>query len=150
MLLFRCRFRMVGKEQIHPGQMGIVITLAQQGGCNQRALAKALRCSAATIAVSVKRLEKSGYVKKAADPDDLRSTRILLTERGEELAERSLRCAEQVATMQLQGFAPEELAQLLSFQHRIRKNMEDYLKKNSEERDDLSEKATGEKGECIS
>ena len=58
---------------------------------SQRALAEAFEISPAAVAVALKKLEGDGYVTRSADPADSRSNRILLTERGEELARRTQR-----------------------------------------------------------
>ena len=128
-LLLRCRFHMTGEpDKLHPGQMRILIILAEEGCCNQRKLMRELCCSAASVATSVKRLEKSGYVKKEADPDDLRSTRIDLTETGRDLALESIRCMKKLEAIQLAGFSEEELQQMVEFQSRMMENMERFLK----------------------
>ena len=127
-LMVRCRFRLNGKpDELHPGQMGILITLAKNGCCNQRTLVRQMNCSTASVNTSIKRLEKSGYVKKETDPEDLRSTRIALTEAGKALAEQSISCMKEIGEIQLDGFSQEEIEQLITFQNRIMANMERFL-----------------------
>lgn len=127
-LLVRCRFHMTGEpDKLHPGQMRILIILAEEGCCNQRTLMRELCCSAASVATSVKRLEKSGYVKKETDPDDQRSTRIALTEAGRELALESIQCMKKLETIQLAGFSQEELHQMVNYQDRMMENLKRFL-----------------------
>ena len=125
--LFRCRGTL---EELHPAQMGLLMTLSEEGCCNQRALVRKMHCSAASVATSIKRLEKSGYVKKESDPEDLRSTRIVLTELGKNLALESMRKIDEFGDVQLAGFSQEEIRQLVEFQNRIIHNMKDFLKES--------------------
>lgn len=82
----QCMNRLMSDRGVYPGQPPLLFTLGRMGACNQADLAKALHISPATIAVSLKRMEKSGFVKRVPDPGDLRSNRIELTERGRRAA----------------------------------------------------------------
>ena len=127
-LTMKCLFRRrESLEELHPAQMGLLMTLFEEGCCNQRTLVKKLHCSAASVATSIKRLEKSGYVKKEDDPEDQRSTRIALTDLGKNLALESIHQIDEFGDVQLKGFSEEELRQLVDFQNRIIYNMKEFL-----------------------
>jgi len=122
---------MTGKpDKLHPAQMNILVQLMEEGRCNQRKLVRGMGCSAASVAMSVKRLEKSGYVEKTADPDDLRSTSIALTREGRELALESMEIMKRLEDIQLEGFSQEELEQMVRFQERMIENMKRFLEKD--------------------
>ena len=110
--------------------MGLLMTLFEEGCCNQRTLVRKMHCSAASVNTSIKRLEKSGYVKKENDPEDQRSTRIALTDLGKNLALESIRQIKEFGDVQLKGFSEEEIRQLVDFQNRIIQNMKDFLKES--------------------
>ena len=79
----QCMMRLLADYGIHFGQPPLLVTLKKQGGSgNQSDLAKALNVSPAAIAVSLKRMEKAGMVRRITDPEDLRSNRVELTESG--------------------------------------------------------------------
>ena len=74
---FSCRF----------GQFPLLGYVEQHDGCTQQEAAEAMSVSAPAVAVSVKRLQKAGFLKKEADPDNLRKSRLSLTEAGRETAQ---------------------------------------------------------------
>ena len=128
-LLLRCRFHITGKpDKLHPSQMKILIQMLEEGQCNQRKLVGLMGCSAASVAMSIKRLEKSGYVRKETNPEDLRSTRIALTPVGRQLALESMECMKRLEEIQLSGFSEEEVSQMVAFQERMIENMKRFLR----------------------
>lgn len=128
-LILRCHFHVMSKrDKLHPGQMEILIQMLEEGQCNQRKLVREMGCSAASVAMSIKRLEKSGYVRKEINPEDLRSTRIALTPVGRRLALESVECMKRMEDIQLSGFSEEEVSQMVAFQERMIENMKRFLK----------------------
>lgn len=77
--------------------------------------------SPATIAVSLKPWEKSGFVKRVPDPGDLRSNRIELTERGRRAAASADHAIRRVNQQMYRDFTPEEFSQIVHFYQRMRK-----------------------------
>jgi len=66
------------------GQPYILFMLRDhQEGMNwdQKQFAEALGVSPATVAISIKRMERAGLVTRVPDPEDLRRNRIAITER---------------------------------------------------------------------
>jgi DNA-binding MarR family transcriptional regulator len=53
--------------------------LAQRDGVSQRDIAETLMLSAPTVTRMLQRMERSGLVERAADPDDARQTVVRLT-----------------------------------------------------------------------
>ena len=70
---------------IHPSQHHFLMYLSRHGACSQNSIAEAMEVSASTVAVSLKKLEKGGYIEKQSSPEDCRSNRIVLTQKGEEV-----------------------------------------------------------------
>lgn len=73
---YSCRF----------GQFPLLGYVEQHDGCTQQEAAEAMSVSAPAVAVSVKRLQKAGFLKKEADPENLRKSRLSLTDAGRETA----------------------------------------------------------------
>ena len=119
----QCMNRLMSDRGVYPGQPPLLFTLGRMGACNQADLAKALHISPATIAVSLKRMEKSGFVKRVPDPGDLRSNRIELTERGRRAAARADHAIRRVNQQMYRDFTPEEFSQIVHFYQRMQQNL---------------------------
>lgn len=70
---------------LHPGQVAVMKELEKREGRSQRELADLLHIKPPTVAVSIKRMEKSGFVERKQDEKDQRITRIYLTEYGKQV-----------------------------------------------------------------
>ena len=83
----------------------------------------------ASIAVSLKRMEKAGLIMRVPDPDDLRSNRIELTEAGKASADYAEQGLREVSGQSYCGFSEEEFSLLMDFYRRMRQNLTDYKEK---------------------
>lgn len=89
----------------------------------QRELADAMLVSPAAIAMSLKSLERLGYVQKRTDAADQRRKRIAVTCRGEEAVVKCWAALENTDTRMMEGFSPAERAQLERFLQRMLQNL---------------------------
>lgn len=78
------RRRQLHKIGLWRGQMPILEYVSLHEGCTQASLAASLGLSAATVAVSTKRLSRAGLLEKAADEENLRCNKLYLTPAGRE------------------------------------------------------------------
>lgn len=90
---------------------------------SQRDVARTMRISPATVAVSLKTLERDGYVKRSADERDQRRNRVELTDKGRQAVEKCGESLRAVDERMLSGFTPEEKAQLTGFFTRMIDNL---------------------------
>lgn len=80
--LMRRKFNEAAAEQgLFSGQQDIIIFLVENEGITLSKLAEKLEVSAATASVSVKRMEKAGFIVKKQDKNDARITRLYPTEK---------------------------------------------------------------------
>ncbi len=91
--------------------------------CSQREVAKAMRLSPATVAVSLKPLERDGYVCRQVDEKDARRNLVRLTDKGRQAVEDCGRAFREVDEEMLSGFSPRERAQLSGFLLRMLENL---------------------------
>ena len=132
----QCMSRLLCNQNIHFGQPPLLFTLQKQGGtCNQNDLAKELKVSPAAIAVSLKRMEKAGLVHRIQDPNDLRSNRVELTERGLDAAEQARLNMRKTMEMAFLGFSDEDYKRFVS----LCQQMSDNLKNFKNQLDELEE-----------
>ena len=72
----------LNKQGLFFGQHHILEYIKKHPGCNQCDLSTYLKVTPASIAVSTKRLEKSGFIKKEVDEENLRQKCLFLTDKG--------------------------------------------------------------------
>lgn len=104
-------------------QSPIIEYVRENPTCTQVEIAKALAVSPASIALSTKRMQKAGLLKKEADENDLRLNRLSATQKGLETCERCKGVAHSLNYQMFQGFSEEELEQLEIYLDRIIHNL---------------------------
>lgn len=88
--LHHCRMQvLLDSIGIYPGQPPFLFLLGKQEGLSQKELAKILQITPATLAVTVKRMEKAGLVTRKQDEKDQRVFRVYLTEEGKEKVQKA-------------------------------------------------------------
>jgi len=90
---------------------------------SQREIAKQMRLSPATVAASLKSLERQGYVARTADARDARRNQVSLTGRGREAVELCCAAFRAVDAQMLLGFTDKEQRQLDGFFKRMLENL---------------------------
>lgn len=108
---------------IYRGQPEILGFLIDNGECSQKQLAESVGVSAASIATSLKRMCRAGFVERTEDEADRRINRIRITEKGIEafLAGRA-ECSK-VDTRMFEGFSREEIDIFSEYLLRITENL---------------------------
>lgn len=89
----------------------------------QRELSDALHVSPATVAMSLKSLERGGYVEKLPVENDQRRKAVRLTPKGESAIHRCYQVFQHVDQTMFEGFSPEEMEQVCAFHMRMLKNL---------------------------
>ncbi len=122
--LLRCQFReALHKEGLFVGQHELLVKLYHHPGHTASQLAKELDLAPATVSVSLKRLEKAGFIQKVPDETDNRITCLYLTEKGGQ-SHDSVRTAILNAEATLvQGMTEEEIDQFRSYLKRAVTNL---------------------------
>lgn len=103
----------------------MVLLEAERRGaaCSQRELARRMRLAPATVAVSLKSLERQGYVERAADDRDARRNRVSLTEKGRLAVVTCGEVFHSVDEKMLSDFTGQERKQLTGFFRRMMENL---------------------------
>ena len=125
--LRRVHNELCNEQGLFSGQQDIVLSLVNNEGMTVSELAKELNISAATASVSVKRMEKSGFITKKADERDARIARLYPTEkarRAPEIIKSKMDSLESIIT---EGFTQDEIYQLSDLLERACQNMTKYV-----------------------
>ena len=90
---------------------------------SQRELAEQLHVTPATVTVSLRSMERDGYVMKIVDPSDMRRKRIALTDKGREVLDKLDQVYERIGTAMFEGFTAEEREQISDYFKRMIDNL---------------------------
>lgn len=112
------------KYELHWGQPRILHAVAEGNGATQAELAERLQISAASVAMSVKRLEKNALVEKCSVDSDLRVKRIRLTAKGKRMMDESWEEIVAADARLLKGFSAADIQALTGFLDRLYQNLE--------------------------
>jgi DNA-binding MarR family transcriptional regulator len=96
---------------LYMGQLPILAYICHNDGCTQKEISDWLNVSPASIALSTKRLQKAGFIKKTVDKDNLRCNRLSVTESGSETAFKCREAMNLFDTNMFGGIGEEGLAQ---------------------------------------
>ncbi len=103
-----CMQHTLQKYGLYEGQPAFLFQIRDMGNPSQNELAQALRVSKASAGVSLRRLEKSGFVKREQDKADSRCNRISLTKKGQEFARWCEMDVDMIANNMLEDFDGDE------------------------------------------
>lgn len=100
----------VSEEGLFSGQQDILFAITEDEGITLGALAKKIDVSVATASVSVKRMEKSGFIKKRCDKNDARIIRLYPTEKAKTVPENIRRKMDNLEDTISKGMSKEEIS----------------------------------------
>ena len=107
----------------HPRILFMLLGYPEKVFSSQKEIAEFLGVSAATVAVSLRRMEAHGLLHKVQDEQDLRRNKIVLTGKGRERVEGCVAAFKEIDSGMFRGFSPEERTVLSGFYQRIRNNL---------------------------
>ena len=118
----------VEKTGVYRSQHRLLMILGKHPDCSQTELAERLEISPAAVAVSLKKLEKSGFISRQCQKNDNRVNQVVITEKGWEIIDQSVQYFKEMDKAFLKDCSLEELRQLEAFLEHMIKNGEDYYK----------------------
>lgn len=123
------------KTGIHRGQHRILMYLSHREGerITQKMIADALYISDAAVAVSLKKLEKCGYIVRKPSEDDGRFNQVCLTDAGRAALAGSREIFQTADRQMYADFTAEQMQTFFSFLEQAEKNLESALKESEEE-----------------
>ena len=109
---------------VYRSQLQILMYVSNNPNVSQKDLAKMYGVSGATIAVSLKKLEKGGYIKRLVDQDDNRCNQICITEKGRTVVEESVLIFQRLESCMFEGFSEHDMNVLGNLLDRIYGNLD--------------------------
>ena len=114
---------------VYRSQHKLLIMLVRHPDCSQTELAEKMEVSPAAIAVSLKKLEKGGFVSRQCHENDNRVNYVKVTEKGRKAIEVSIRYFQEIDEAMFADFTDEEIELLGGYLHRVIANGEAYYQK---------------------
>lgn len=130
MMLRRSIERRVKSTGVYSSQHRILMHLNVHPNSTQAELAELLEVSPAAIAVSMKKLEKGGYIERRPDMADNRALQVIITHKGQQVIEQSISIFKKIEEDMFEGFSDVEMQQLEGLFERMYRNLE--MKKKTE------------------
>ena len=116
-----CRHNEYG---IGEGQPKVLFALRDEDGQSQADLARHFHLEPASVTALLGRMEKAGLIERCADKQDLRVTRVFLSNAGRAQLSTMDRINVEIGDVCFEGFSEEECRQASLFLERMRANME--------------------------
>ena len=120
---------------LHPGQVAVMKALDRKEGISQRELADILHIKPPTVAVSIKRMEKNGFIERKPDEKDQRITRIYLTQYGKKINQEIVELLQKNEEELFQGFEEGEKYLFKRFFKQMIENLRMSMPKDAKEPD---------------
>lgn len=108
---------------LHLAQYRLLRYLKDHPVHSQAQIAEGLEVSPANIAVTLKTLEKNGYISKVPSHYDNRNNQIHLTDKAVSILDETSLCFDIVDNQMFAGFTEHELQQLYSYFDRMYHNL---------------------------
>lgn len=113
----------VNETKLHKSQHKLLMSLSHLGNhVSQRDLAEKLNITPAAVAVTLKKLEKNGFVEKKVQESDNRYNEVVMTEKGRRIVKESHKLFQSIDEKLFEGFTEEEMDQLNSYLERMIQN----------------------------
>ena len=100
--------QVVSEEGLFAGQHHIIMMLERVGCATVSQIAEEMRTTSATASVSIKRLEKAGFVEKRSSDSDARITKIYLPDKALAVTQRIKAKMDEAEESLTQGLTQEE------------------------------------------
>ena len=113
----------VSTTKVYRGQHQVLMHIAHHPNASQAEIAEWMDISPAALAVSLKKLEKGGYIVRSSDTTDERNKHIEMTELGNEIVAVSHRMFMEIESQMFKGFSEKEIQEVNQYFNRMLENI---------------------------
>ncbi len=118
----------ISRVELGKGQPPILEYLTKHDGCIQSDIARRERKTAATTTVMLQTMEKNGLIERRSSPEDHRTVRVYITEKGREANVKAQKALQQMDEEVFSDFTPEECRELERLLMKMRDSLKEILK----------------------
>jgi MarR family transcriptional regulator for hemolysin len=104
-------------------QWRVVVHLHRKDGLTQSQLAELLGAGKVSVGGLIDRLEHSGWIERRDDPQDRRSNRVFLTEKGRAIEKEMEKTGRELTSQTLRNLGSDERAQLVDLLIAVKNNL---------------------------
>lgn len=134
--IFKVINEKVSKEyMLHPGQIPMLFLIQKHPGISQREIAKIMDVEPGTVAVMLKRMEKSGLVYRQEDSKDRRISRVFLTSKAQEILNSVRVIVRDIETSLMEVLTEEEQKKLEEILYKIRNKIDEQFVANEQRKE---------------
>lgn len=125
---FHCMHACVGSDHVHPRQGPILGLMLHHEGMSQADIVRKMNVSAATVAVSLARLEKLGLIIREKNQKNQRANVLQLTDAGKREAVHLQEAMDEISETALNGFTVHEMEVMEASCARMMQNLRQKYK----------------------
>jgi MarR family transcriptional regulator for hemolysin len=122
-------FELRSKVGITFGQWKIIVMLSEQDGLTQKEIADRIGVEGPTLIPMIDKMEKDGFVRREADPDDRRNNKIRRTQKAELMWRKMTECALEVRKRAMKNIKAGEVEVLRTVLNKIYDNLGEWESK---------------------
>lgn len=130
----KTKYKTLSQIHIHDGQPDILAYIYMHPDCTQYEIARYLGLSRASIGISIKRMQKSGYIEVKANESNKRSTCVRITKEGTRILVKSDMVLDEYISKKFEGFSEKELEAYVILQKKVLRNLSKIYKDTSEDK----------------
>lgn len=130
----KTKYKTLNAIQMYDGQADILAYIYMNKGCTQYDIAKYLGLSRASVGISLKRMQKSGYIEVKPSIESKRSTCVFITDLGVKTLVKSDMILDDYISQKFHNFSEDEMEGYLHLLNKIKKNLTYAYKKSKEDK----------------
>jgi len=129
----KIKYKLYKGTGIHEGQPDILIYIYMHKDCTQYDIARHLGLSRASVNVSLKRMQKNGYITITDSEESKRSSCVNITQTGVKALVKSDKVLNKFISAKYYGISEEEMLSYLNTMKKIEANLIKIYKKQHKE-----------------
>jgi DNA-binding MarR family transcriptional regulator len=114
----------LAEYRVQPGELPVLLALFESDGMTQAQLTASVHVEQPTMAATLGRMERHGFVARQQDPDDGRRVAVYLTERAREMEKPITDAVRAVNRRALRGLSADERNLLYDLADRLHHNLD--------------------------
>ena len=117
----------LNKTGVYRSQHQFLMYISRFPNASQKMIAERFHISTPTVAVTLKKLEKGGYICRVVNAEDNRFNQIAITDKGQAVVDKSISYFRDTELGMFKGFDEAERDEMQGFLVRIRENLQQLL-----------------------